>query len=151
MNLTAFLVSNKVYHEFLEKKSTHHASEASQATGVSLGEIIKTLVFIDQDAKPLIAVVQGDCNASRHKLEHCSKSKSVRLASDKIAEAATGYPTGGIPPVGHKKKLRVFIDGDVLKQEYVWCGGGTRSKLVRLKTADIVRLNDAVVCDLAAG
>ena len=150
MNLTAFLVSNKVYHEFLEKKSTHHASEASQATGVSLGEIIKTLVFIDQNSKPLIAMVRGDCNASRHKLEHCSNSKSVRLASDEIAEAATGYPTGGIPPVGYKKKLRVFLDKGVLDQKYVWCGGGARSKLVRLRTEDIVRLDDAIVCDLSA-
>ena len=150
MNLTAFLVSNKVYHEFLEKKSTHHASEASQATGVSLGEIVKTLVFIDQDSKPLVAVVRGDCNASRHKLEHCSNSKSVRLASDEMAEAATGYPTGGIPPVGHKKKLRVFLDKGVLNQEYVWCGGGARSKLVRLRTEDIVRLDEAMVCDLSA-
>ncbi len=149
MNLSGFLVSNKVYHEFLEKKSTRHASEASQAVGVPLSEIIKTLVFTDQDSRPLLAVVRGDCNVSRHKLERCSNSKSVRLASDDAAEAATGYPTGGIPPVGHKKKLRTFADRKVLDREYAWCGGGARSKLVRLRTEDIVRLNEATVCDIS--
>ncbi len=149
MNLAAFLVSHKVYFEFLGKRSTQHAVEASQVSGIKLGEIIKSLVFIDQDSKPLIAIVQGDHNVSRHKLEHCSNSKSVRLAANEIAEAVTGYPTGGVPPVGHKKKLPVFIDGAVMEHEYVWCGGGARSKLVRLRTEDIVRLSQATICDLS--
>lgn len=150
MNLSAFLVSNKIYFEFVEKRSTRHALEASQAVGVPLGEIIKTLVFIDQDSKPLVAVVRGDCNTSRHKLEHSSNSKSVKLAPDEVAEAATGYPVGGIPPIGHKKKLPVFVDKRVMSQEYVWCGGGAGSKLVRLKSDDIVRLSGATVCDISA-
>ena len=150
MNLTGFLVSQKVYFEFLKKKSTQHAHEASQASGVALSEIVKTLVFVDQDSKPIIAIVRGDHNVSRHKLEHCSNSKSVRLASDEAAKEATGYPTGGIPPVGHKKKLPVFLDKTLTGQEYVWCGGGTRAKLVRLRMEDIIRLNNATVCDIAA-
>lgn len=149
MNLTAFLIRNKVYFDFLEKKPTQHALQASQVSGVPLSEIIKTIVFVDQEAKPMIAVVQGDRNVSRHKLEHCSNSKSVRLASDDAAKAATGYPPGGIPPVGHKKKLPVFLDEGVMGHEYVWCGGGARSKLVRLKTEDIVKLSAATVCDIS--
>jgi Cys-tRNA(Pro) deacylase len=148
MNLVAFLVRHKVYFEFLEKKTTHHAHEASQVSGVALSEIVKTIVFVDQDLKPMLAVVRGDRNVSRHKLEHYSNSKSVRLASDEMAKAATGYPTGGIPPVGHKKKLPVFIDRGVMQCEYVWCGGGARSKLVRLRTEDILQLSAAVVCDI---
>ena len=150
MNLAAFLVSHKVGFEFLKKRPTRHAAEASQASGVRLNEIVKTIVFIDQDARPIIALISGDRNASRHKLEQRSSLKSVRLAPDDIAQAATGYPTGGIPPVGHKKKLPVFLDEGLLIQEYVWCGGGARSKLVKLKTEDIVRLNAATVCDLSA-
>ena len=149
MNLAAFLVRHKVYFDFLKKTPTRHASEASQVSGVSLGEIIKTIVFVDQNAKPLIAVVRGDRNVSRHKLEHCSNSKSVRLASDGVAKAATGYPPGGIPPVGHKKKLPVFLDQGVMSHEYVWCGGGAKSKLVRLRTEDIVELSVATVCDIS--
>ena len=76
-------------------------------------------------------------------------SPATRLASDDVAEAATGYPTGGIPPVGHKKKLPVFLDKGVVSQEFVWCGGGARTKLVRLKTEDIVRLSEAAICDIS--
>jgi len=150
MNLTAFLISHKVYFEFLKKRPTRHAFEASQVSGVTLSEIVKTVVFLDQDSKPMVAIVSGDRNVSRHKLEHCSNSKSVRLAGDDMAEAATGYPVGGIPPVGHKKKLPVFLDRGVVSHEYVWCGGGARSKLVRLRAEDIVSLNAATVCDISA-
>jgi Cys-tRNA(Pro) deacylase len=149
MNLTAFLVSNKVYFQFLKKRPTRHAFEASQVSGVTLSEIVKTIVFVDQDSQPLVAVVRGDCNVSRHKMERCSNSKSVRLADDDAAKAATGYPTGGIPPVGHKKKLPVFMDKGVVSCNYVWCGGGARSKLVRLKTEDIVKLSSAKICDIS--
>ena len=149
MNLTAFLVRNKVYFDFLGKRPTRHALQASQVSGVPLSEIIKTIVLVNQDSKPMIAIVQGDRNVSRHKLEHCSNSKSVRLASDDVAKAATGYPPGGIPPVGHKKKLPVFLDKGVMSHEYVWCGGGAKSKLVRLRTEDIVELSVATVCDIS--
>jgi Cys-tRNA(Pro)/Cys-tRNA(Cys) deacylase len=149
MNLAAFLVSNKVEFEFLEKRTTHHAAEAAAASGLPLDEIVKSIVFIDQDAGPMLAVVLASTDISRHKLERCSGSKSVRLASDAIAEAATGYLTGGIPPVGHRRKIPVYIDKRVMSRDYVWCGGGARSKLVKLKTADILRLAAATVCDLA--
>ena len=150
MNLAAFLVSNKVEFEFMEKRATHHAADAAEASGLPLSEIVKSIVFVDQDARPLLAVVLADTDVSRHKLERCSSSKSVRLASDVVAKAATGYPTGGIPPVGHKKKIPVYVDSRVMRRDYVWCGGGARSKLVKLKTADIARLTAATVGDLSS-
>ena len=149
MNLAAFLASNKVEFEFMEKRATHHAADAAEASGLPLSGIVKSLVFINQDGRPLLAVVLADTDVSRHKLERCSSSKSVRLASDVVAKAATGYPTGGIPPVGHKKKIPVYIDQRVMRRDYVWCGGGARSKLVKLKTSDIARLTAATVGDLA--
>jgi Cys-tRNA(Pro) deacylase len=149
VNLTAFLRQSKIEFEFLEKECTHHALEASRVTDIPLDRIAKTLIFVDQDSKPLIAIVRADCNVSRHKLESCSHSKSVKIASNEAAEKATGYPTGGIPPVGHRKKLPVYLDQQVLDSEYVWCGGGTRTRLVKLKVQDIVRLAAPLICDIA--
>lgn len=149
MNLTAFLRQNKIEFEFLEKKSTHHALEASKAANIPLDKIIKTLIFVDQDSKPLIAIVRADCSVSRHKLESCSHSRSVKIASDEAAEKVTGYPTGGVPPVGHKKRLPTYLDQQVLSNEYVWCGGGTRTRLVKLKVQDIARLAAPQICDIS--
>jgi Cys-tRNA(Pro) deacylase len=149
MNLVAFLRQNNIDFEFIEKRSTHHASEASQATDIPLSKIIKTLVFVDQDLKPLVAIVRADCTVSRHKLETCSGSRSVRIASNELAERVTGYPTGGIPPVGHKKKTSVYVDNQVLENDYIWCGGGSRTKLIRLKVSEIIRLLSPQLCDIS--
>ena len=149
MNLVAFLRRNNIDFEFIEKRSTHHASEASQATDIPLSKIIKTLVFVDQDLKPLVAIVRADCTVSRHKLEACSGSRSVRIASNELAERVTGYPTGGIPPVGHKKKSSVYVDNQVLENDYIWCGGGSRTKLIRLKVSEIIRLLSPQLCDIS--
>jgi len=119
MNLRAFLVRNKIQFEFLEKRPTRHALEASQASDTPMQEMVKTIVFINQDLKPLIAVIRADRNTSRHKLQRFSDSKSVRLAPNYIAEAVTGYRTGGIPPVGHKRKTPVFFDEEVLSHDHV--------------------------------
>jgi len=149
MNLTAFLRQNKIEFQFLEKSSTHHASEASKITAIPLDEIAKTIVFVNQDSKPLVAILRADCSVSRHKLESCSHSKSVKLASDETAERVTGYPTGGIPPVGHRKRTPVYLDEQVVNNEYVWCGGGTRTRLVRLKVQDIIKLVAPQICDIS--
>lgn len=149
MNLVAFLRQNKIDFEFIEKRSTHHASEASQVTDIPLNEIIKTLIFVDQDLKTLIAIVRADCTVNRHKLEACSGSRSVRIAPNEIAERVTGYPTGGIPPVGHKKKSPVYVDEKILDNEYFWCGGGARTRLIRLKVSDVIHLLSPKLCDIS--
>jgi Cys-tRNA(Pro) deacylase len=149
VNLTAFLRQNDAEFEFLEKHSTHHASEASDSTEIPLDRIVKTLVFVDQDSRPLLAILRADRSVSRHKLEHCSGLKSVKIASTEQAEKATGYPTGGIPPVGHKRSLPAYLDEGLMVADYVWCGGGTRTRLVKLRVTDILRLTKPTTCDIA--
>jgi len=151
VNLMAYLVKNRLQFEFIEKQSTHHASEAARAVHLPLANILKTLVFIDENSRPVVAIVRADRNVSRHKLEAVAGCRSLKLASEDTAMKVTGYPTGGIPPVGHKRKLPVFMDKGVLEQESMWCGGGTRTRLVKLKVEDVVRLNEPVICDIAAG
>ena len=86
---------------------------------------------------------------SRHKLAEVAGVRRLEVAPDVIAEKATGFPTGGIPPVGHRRRLPVFIDQHVASLEHVWCGGGVRTRLVRLKPDDILRLSGGTVCDIA--
>jgi len=129
MNLTAYLKANGAEFEFVEKATTHHATEASRASGIPLEQIAKTIVFADDAGRLIVGVVLGNHMVSRHKLETCSGSKRLEVAADMVAEKATGYPTGGIPPVGHHRRLP--------------------TRLVRLRVSDILRLSGARVCDIA--
>ena len=150
MNLTAYLKANKAQFEFIEKATTHHAADASRESGIPLNNIVKTIVFTDSEDRPVVGVVRADCKVSRHKLEACSGLRKLQIASDEAAEKATGFPTGGIPPVAHRKRLPVYVDSRVAQMDAVWCGGGTRTRLVHLATADLLRLSGGLVADIAA-
>ena len=149
MNLTAYLKANKAEFEFIEKSTTHHASEAAEASGLRLSDIGKTIVFLSDDQRLVVGVVRGDHMVSKHKLAAAAGVRRLETAPDVIAEKATGFPTGGIPPVGHRRRLDVYIDSHVASMTHIWCGGGVRTRLVRLKPADILRLSGGTVSDIA--
>lgn len=149
MNLTAYLKAEGAEYTFVDKTSTHHASDASLATGIPLSRIAKSIVFTDRNNTIVLAVVRADHSVSRHKLATYAGLRRIDIASNAVAEKATGFPTGGIPPVGHRRQLPVYVDTIVARMDHVWCGGGTRTRLVRLSTADIVRLSRGTICDIA--
>lgn len=65
------------------------------------------------------------------------------------AEAVSGYPPGGTPSVCHKTPLNVVIDRIVLAHETLFCGGGTKSRLLELRTEDVLRLTKAIAADIS--
>ena len=149
MNFKAYLLRAEIDFEFFEKKETHTAEAAAKSLGVPLSKIVKSIVFVDENKLPLLAIVRGDQHVSRKKLQQVFNLKKAKIASQKIAEHTTGYPTGGIPPIGHRNPLRTVIDPLVLENEFIWAGGGTRKKMVKLNTADILRLSEALVKDIS--
>lgn len=149
VNLKAFLARSGVAFEFLAKKPTKHATEASKVTGIPVKNFAKTLILVNELGKPFVAVLRADLQINRHLLQRLTGFKAIKTASIGLAEKVTGYPTGGIPPIGHKVKMPVFVDGKLLELAEVWCGGGSRSKLVKLQVNDILRLSNANVSSFA--
>ena len=148
-DLKGFLVAHNLQHEFIEKEETHHAQQASAATGIPLNDIVKTLVFLDGDEKPLIAIVLADSDVSRHKLQEAAGVKEAKIAPQKEAEHYAGFPTGGIPPLAFKHKMPVFVDSRVAEKQIIWAGGGARTKLVKLNVADVIRINEAKIAEIS--
>ena len=56
--------------------------------------------------------------------------------------------TGGVPPFGHMKQLRVFVDPDLLQYNEVWAAAGTWNDNFGANPNDIVRVAGGVVTDL---
>ena len=79
-----------------------------------------------------------------------SRYDRLRLASPEVALRVTGYPAGGTPPVGHRERFPIVVDTRVAAQEWGWAGGGRKELMVRIRSADIVRLTDARVGDVVA-
>jgi len=148
LNLDEYLIRNNVWHRFIQKAETIHTSDAAKATGVELRRVTKNLVSITDDGRHVLLIVPGDRKVDLEKAAKILGVKHLRLVAFDQAEKISGYPPGGTPSVGHKEKMRVLLDKTLLDYDTVYCGGGSRNRLLELKVQDIIRLNDATVGEI---
>ena len=128
-------------------EGTKTAADAATAIGVSVGQIVKSLVF-GVDSEIVMALVSGSNQLDEKKLAAAAGgAKCSRVDADAV-RAATGYPIGGVPPFGHSTRLRVFVDPDLLQYDEVWAAAGTWNDNFGAAPADIVRVAGGVVTDL---
>jgi Cys-tRNA(Pro) deacylase len=128
-------------------EGTKTAADAATAIGVSVGQIVKSLVF-GVDSEIVMALVSGSNQLDEKKLAVAAGgAKCSRVDADAV-RAATGYPIGGVPPFGHSTQLRVFVDPDLLQYDEVWAAAGTWNDNFGANPNDIVRVAGGVVTDL---
>ena len=128
-------------------EGTKTAADAAAAIGVSVGQIVKSLVF-GVDSEIVKAMVSGSKQLDEKKLALAAGgAKCSRVDADAV-RAATGYPIGGVPPFGHSTQLRVFVDPDLLQYDEVWAAAGTWNDNFGANPNDIVRVAGGVVTDL---
>jgi Cys-tRNA(Pro) deacylase len=128
-------------------EGTKTAADAAAAIGVTVGQIVKSLVF-GVDGEIVMALVSGSNQLDEKKLALAAGgAKCARVDADAVREA-TGFPIGGVPPFGHATQLRVFVDPDLLQYDEVWAAAGTWNDNFGAAPADIVRVAGGVVTDL---
>jgi len=148
MNLIAYLKQNNVWFRIIEKETTVHTADAAAASGLPLNRVTKSLVFL-ADNSPILVIILGNCIVNKDKLKVAIDAKDVEIVPFDQSEKYSGYAPGATPPVHHKKIKKVVIDNRVMQYETVFGGGGSRTKLVELKSEDIQKLNNAIVADVA--
>jgi prolyl-tRNA editing enzyme YbaK/EbsC (Cys-tRNA(Pro) deacylase) len=55
---------------------------------------------------------------------------------------------GGVPPFGFGKKLRIFIDPDLLQYDEVWAAAGTWNDVFGIGLSKLVEASDGEFTDL---
>ena len=128
-------------------EGTKTAQDAANAIGVSVGQIVKSLVF-GVDGEIVMAYVSGANQLDEKKLALAAGgTKCSRVDADAVREA-TGYPIGGVPPFGHTTQLRIFIDPDLLQYDEVWAAAGTWNDVFGIEPHKLVEASGGAVTDL---
>ena len=131
-------------------ESTRSATEAAQAIGCRVEQIVKSLVFRGQSTnRPILAVVSGGNRVDEEKLA-VLVAEPVAKADAEYVRQRTGYAIGGVPPVGHVESLVCVVDEDLLQYEHIWAAAGTPRAVFRLTPADLQRITDGRVVSVAA-
>lgn len=105
-------------------EGTKTAQDAANAIGCPVGAIVKSLIFT-VDGQVVLALVSGANQLDEAKLAAAAGGSRCGRASADEVRAATGYPIGGVPPIGLATPVREFLDEDLLGYDTVWAAAGT--------------------------
>lgn len=140
------LISRNVWHRFIEfNESVKTVEQAGKK--VQVEKIVKSIVMLDSNGVPLLAIVAAKSKISFRKIKRFLAVKDVRLASPADVLVHSGYPVGGVPPFNKIKQ--VLVDPQVLRNETAIVGGGDEKTLMEIKTADIVNALNAKIVDIS--
>jgi Cys-tRNA(Pro)/Cys-tRNA(Cys) deacylase len=133
----------------VEKKETVHTADASRVTGIDLHRITKNLVSKTNEGEHVLLIAPGDRRVDLKAAARALGVKNVRLLPFEEAEKITGYPPGGTPSLGYAERMRVVLDAELKDFETLYCGGGTRDRLLEVRVEDVIKLNDAIVSTIS--
>jgi ybaK/ebsC protein len=123
--------------------------EAAEKLGVDPARVFKTLVT-EVDGRLVVAVVPVAASLSLKALAVAAGGRKAVMAEPVAAERATGYVVGGISPLGHRKRLPVFLDESMPAHATVLVSAGRRGLDVELAPADLARLAGATFAALTS-
>ncbi len=135
-------------YEYLEHGGAQHSA---QVLDMDPFAVVKTLIMQDQDAKPLVVMMHGNCKVSTKNLARQIGLKSVEPCTPEVANRHSGYLVGGTSPFATRRAMPVFIEQTILDLKRICINGGRRGYLVGIDPQVCVQLLDAkpVNCALA--
>jgi Cys-tRNA(Pro) deacylase len=129
---------------------TKTAIDAAAAIGVDVGQIVKSLIFA-VDGEVVLAYVSGANQLDESKLATAAGGATCARVDADTVRSATGFPIGGVPPLGLATQLRIFMDPDLLQYDEVWAAAGTWNDVFPIKPSDLQRVTSGVVVEIKRG
>ena len=145
-----FLRSHKVtfvphLYDWEEHGGTKHSA---QSLGVDEHQVIKTLVFENDQKKPLLVLMHGDREVSTKNLARFLGCKTVQPCTPQNVTRYTGYQVGGCSPFGTKQALVVYVESTILALPKIFINDGKRGFLVEI-APDVLQVLDPTAISAA--
>ena len=105
------------------EETARTAQDAATALSCNVGAIVKSLLFKLGD-KFCLCLISGDKRCSLKTLKKILDEKDVSMANPDDVKRITGYTIGGVSPVGHLSKLKIYIDTNLERFENVFAAAG---------------------------
>jgi Cys-tRNA(Pro) deacylase len=124
-------------------------ARSSRLLGVPEYAVVKTLVFEDDQRKPLVVLMHGDKNVDTRKLaQHLGVTKIWSCAPE-VAESLSGWPVGSTNPFALKTLMPIFMEKSVQKLPTMYINGGGRGLLVSMAPLDFMKVVEVRLVDCA--
>ncbi|MBU4289708.1 MAG: YbaK/EbsC family protein [Verrucomicrobia bacterium] len=141
MNL---LKERQVPHEVLDHPAVTNNAAMAEALKVPPADTVKNLMLETTEGEIILVVLPGDQRFDSKRLTAKAGTKRVVFAKpDKVLEFA-GCEVGCVPPFGHAKPVRVFLDSALLSKGQVYFMPGMFTKSVKLEAARLPELGTMI-------
>ena len=127
--------------------SARTALEAASSLSCEVGAIVKSLLF-KTDFTFILCLVAGDKKASLKKIKKILKIKDASMASADEVKNITGYSIGGVSPIGHLKKVNIFIDNSLERFTYLFAAAGHPNCVFKINFKDLQKITNGSIKEI---
>ncbi len=131
---------------FLEQ-TARTAQDAATALGCNVGAIVKSLLF-SAGNNFVLCLVSGDKRCSLSKLKKILDIKDVSMANAEDVKKITGYTIGGVSPVRHLIKLKIYIDSSLERFTTVFAAAGHPNCVFKINFNKLINLTSGEIKEL---
>ena len=129
------------------EQTARTAQDAATALGCNVGAIIKSLLFSTVN-NYILCLISGDQRCSLNKLKKVLDEKDVSMAKPKDVKEITGYTIGGVSPVGHLTKIKIFIDSSLERFTTVFAAAGHPNCVFKINFNQLADLTSGEIKEL---
>ena len=129
------------------EQTARTAQDAATALGCNVGAIVKSLLFSTGDSF-VLCLVSGDQRCSLNKLKKIIDKKDVSMAKPDDVKKVTGYTIGGVSPVGHLTKIKIFIDSNLERFTKVFAAAGHPNCVFKINFNKLINLTSGEIREL---
>lgn len=111
---------------------TKTAQQAADFARCELGQIVKSLIFKGMESgQPILVLTSGMNRVDENRIAEYV-GEPIGRADPNLVRDATGFAIGGVPPVGHTRRMKTLIDEDLLQYVTIWAAAGTPNAIFEL-------------------
>ena len=128
--------------------SARTAMEAALSLSCNVGAIVKSLLFKTENTFTL-CLVAGDKKASLNKIKKILCIKDASLASVDDVKNITGFTIGGVSPIGHLKKIDIYIDNSLERFNDLYAAAGHPNCVFKISFNDLQKITNGLVREIS--
>ncbi len=137
-------------HEYAhDPGTTAFGDEVVRKLGQDPARVFKTLVASVEGKGLTVGIVPVAASLDLKALAAAVGGKRASMAGIAEAERATGYVTGGISPLGQRRRLASVLDESASAWPTIFVSAGRRGLQLELAPADLARVAGARLAPIA--
>jgi Cys-tRNA(Pro) deacylase len=149
-HLAQYIQTHNIQAEILHfEVQTPTVAVAAEVAGVKPEQIVKSVLFMADGERVLVLACGTYRIAWKRLADHLGISrKKLKTADATQVLEITGYVVGAVSPLGQRHKLRTIVEATIPTLGMVLAGGGELNALMKLETAELLRVVQGEVVKL---